>query len=246
MINTTVVELINVSKRYDISDRIMLSPGGLFSRKKKRVFWALKNVNLRISKGSHVGIIGSNGSGKTTLLKLISKITVPTEGNVKTRGRVTPLINLESGFHSDLSGEDNIYFNGMLMGMNKKQIDKAYKQIVDFSGLKSFINAPYFTYSNGMKFRLAFSLAVACKFDTLILDEVFMSGDIEFQQKTLTLIKEIQKKPMITTIMCSHMPKIVLTLSDEYYKLTRGVIKKTTKEDIIKLVKKRERVYRNL
>ena len=166
-------------------------------------FLALKNVNLDILKGECVGIIGANGSGKTTLLKIIAGITSPTDGEVGTYGKVISLIDLEAGFHPDLTGIQNIYLNGMFLGMSKKEIDKKLRAIVSFAGIRQFIDTPFFTYSEGMKLRLGFSVAVHCNPDILLLDENFSVGDEKFRKKCVKAIKRFRKQKK-TILIASH------------------------------------------
>ncbi|MFZ5845088.1 MAG: ABC transporter ATP-binding protein [Patescibacteria group bacterium] len=153
-------------------------------------FLALEDISLTIHQREKVGIIGPNGAGKTTLLKIIAGITMPTAGKVETVGRVVSLIDLEAGFHPDLTGEQNIYLNGMLLGMKRQEITKKLSLIISFADIGSFIDTPLFTYSEGMRLRLGFSVAVHADPDVLILDEGLSAGDIEFQKKSQ---KRIQK-----------------------------------------------------
>lgn len=200
------IQLTNVSKKYEIHHEkptlvekfVKGSPpaGG-------ETFWALRDINLTIKKGERVGIVGPNGSGKTTLLKIISGITTPTNGEVKTYGKVVSLIDLEAGFHDDLTGEQNIYLNGMLLGMSREEIAAKAEKIIGFADIKQFIDAPLFTYSQGMKLRLGFSVAIAVKPDILILDEQVAAGDANFREKSDKVIKKFTKNG-ITAVVVSH------------------------------------------
>ncbi len=241
--NSIAIQLTNISKRYTIHHEKPTLIERLAKRKDEE-FWALKDVNLTIKKGERVGIIGPNGSGKTTLLKIIAGITTPTSGTVETHGKIVSLIDLEAGFHPDLTGEQNIYLNGMLLGMKKNETSSRLTEIIDFSGIGRFIDTPFFTYSEGMKFRLAFSIAIASNCDVLIIDEAFVSGDIDFQQKTLLLIKETQKHRSITTMMCSHIPEFILTLAKTFYQLNSGVITKQSTNDILNLIKNQKKQWK--
>lgn len=157
-------------------------------------FVAIHDLSLQINKGEKVGIIGPNGSGKTTLLKIIAGITTPNSGVVKTNGKVISLLDLESGFHPDLNGEENIYLNGLVIGMSKAEIKEAFQKIVEFADIGEFISAPMYTYSQGMKLRLGFSIAVHANPDILILDENISAGDQNFQKKSIKKINEFFRK----------------------------------------------------
>ncbi|MBU0576833.1 ABC transporter ATP-binding protein [Patescibacteria group bacterium] len=206
-------------------------------------FWALKNVSLEINKGDRVGLIGPNGAGKTTLLRIIAGITQPTTGIVQTFGRVVALMDLEAGFHPDLTGEENVFLNGMLVGMNKKEIKQKFKQIVEFADIGLFIKAPFYTYSSGMKFRLAFAVAIASECDVMILDEIFLAGDFEFQLKTLEAIKNLQKKREITTVVCSHAPAFILNLADIFWEINKGIVASKKKRDLLKEIDQKHRIW---
>lgn len=238
------VSLSNISKKYTLYHEKPTLLRSVFARRKPDTFFALKNINMSLEKGSKVGIVGPNGAGKTTLLKIIAGITTPTSGKVITNGRIISLMNLEAGFHPDLTGEENIYLNGMIIGMTTSEIEKKFKRIISFAEIGKFIDAPFYTYSDGMKFRLAFSLAIVTRCDILIMDEVFVSGDIDFQNRALTEIKKVQKRSSMTTIVCSHIPTMVWTLSENYYYLEEGQLSKLLEKGMYKLVKERERQWR--
>jgi len=159
--------------------------------KKKEEYWALKNVNLTIHKGEKVGFYGPNGVGKTTLLKIIAGISAPTKGSVKTKGRIISLIDLEAGFHPDLTGQENIFLNGLIVGMSRDEIKEKLKQIIDFADIGDFITAPLYTYSSGMKLRLGFSVAIHAEPDVLLLDEIISMGDENFRKRTSQLMKKM-------------------------------------------------------
>jgi len=149
------------------------------------VIWALKDVSFEIKRGEVVGIIGRNGAGKSTLLKILSRITYPTSGRFRIRGRVASLLEVGTGFHSELSGRENIYLNGTILGMTKSEVDRKYDEIVDFSGVEKFIDTPVKRYSSGMRVRLAFSVAAHLEPEILLIDEVLAVGDATFQEKCL-------------------------------------------------------------
>lgn len=205
-----VIELIGVEKKYR-----------LFTNNEDEVC-AIKNVNLKIIKGEKIGLTGDNGSGKTTLLKLIAGITTPTKGEVHVKGKIVSLINLEAGFNSDLTGRENIIINGMIYGMTKREVELAEKKIIDFADIGNFIDVPFFTYSSGMKFRLALSVALATSPDIVLMDEVFISGDIDFQIKTFKKIEEITKKNNVTLIMSSHYPLFLQKCCNKYIIMNKG------------------------
>jgi teichoic acid transport system ATP-binding protein len=185
-----VVELANVTKIYTVHHEKPTLAEQLFSRESKEKFKALDDVSLKIFKGEKIGIIGRNGSGKTTILKIIAQITTPTSGAVRTEGKVVSLIDLTAGFHPDLSGYENIFLNGLLIGMSSDEINKQLQNIIDFADIGNFIYSPIYTYSEGMRLRLGFSVAVYSDPDILILDEGIAAGDIDFQEKSGRKIEE--------------------------------------------------------
>jgi len=200
---TIAISLSHISKKYEIHhEKPTLVEK--FTKGPNETFWALNDINLTIYKGERVGIAGPNGCGKTTLLKIIARITTPTSGSVRTYGKIVSLIDLEAGFHPDLTGEQNIYLNGMLLGMSKEEISKKMKKIIHFADIKQFIDAPLFTYSQGMKLRLGFAVAIHADPRILVMDEGFMVGDVQFRQKCMKKINRlfVQKK---TVIMVSQM-----------------------------------------
>ena len=166
-------------------------------------FTALNNISFTINRGETVGIIGPNGSGKSTLLKLIAGVMTPTSGNVRVHGRVSPLIELGAGFHSELSGRENIYLNGSILGLSQKEIEAQFKSIVDFAELWEFIDQPVKKYSSGMYMRLGFSIAIHVKPEILLVDEILAVGDTEFQEKCFQKMREF-KNNGVTIIFISH------------------------------------------
>lgn len=194
-----VIQLIGITKQYTIHHEKPTLVEKIIKNKTEE-FLALNNINLEIRKGENVGIIGPNGSGKTTLLKVITGITTPTKGIVQTVGRIVSLIDLEAGFHPDLTGEQNIYLNGMIIGMGKNEISQKLKSIIKFADLQQFIDVPIRTYSSGMLFRLGFSVGVHANPDILILDEGLSVGDRWFQEKATIKLSSFykQKKTIIT------------------------------------------------
>lgn len=174
------------------------------SKKKKEKFWALQDINTNIMPGERVGIIGRNGAGKSTLLKIISRITPPTTGEAIIRGRVGSLLEVGTGFHPELTGRENIYLNGSILGLKKAEIKKQLDAIIDFSGVEKFIDTPLKHYSSGMQLRLAFSVAAHLEPEILLIDEVLAVGDIEFQKKCLGKMEEVSKQDGRTILFVSH------------------------------------------
>jgi len=184
-------------------------------------FWAVRDVTIGIPKGSVFGLVGHNGSGKSTLLKMIAGIYRPTEGSITTDGRVAALIELGAGFHPDMTGRENIRLNGSILGLSRREIDEATEEIIDFSGLREFINDPVKHYSSGMYVRLGFSVAVHMKPDVLLVDEVLSVGDEEFQRKCFDHLSALRKSGC-TIILVSHGLGQMESLCDEIAWLERG------------------------
>lgn len=215
MSDDIVVRLENVSKKFcrslrrsmwyglhDIArDVLTIHTNG----RKLRVqeFWAVDNVSFEIRRGETLGLIGANGSGKTTILKMLNGIILPDQGRVEVRGRVGALIAVGAGFHPQLTGRENIYINGTILGMSKREIDGKFKQIVEFADIGDFLDTPVKHYSSGMFVRLGFAVAVYCDPDILLVDEVLAVGDISFQAKCMARIKELLRRG-VTTIFVSH------------------------------------------
>jgi ABC-type polysaccharide/polyol phosphate transport system ATPase subunit len=201
------IKLTNVSKKYEIHhEKPTLVEK--FVKGKNETFWALQKFNLTIQKGETVGVIGPNGSGKTTLLKIIAGITTPTSGTITTQGKIVSLIDIDAGFHPDLSGYQNIYLNGMLLGMTKREIENILPSIISFADIHQFIDAPLFTYSSGMVLRLGFAIAIHSNPDILILDELLTVGDANFQKKSFQKIQSFFRNNK-TIILASHSMDII-------------------------------------
>jgi ABC-2 type transport system ATP-binding protein/lipopolysaccharide transport system ATP-binding protein len=184
---------------------------------------ALSHVNLRVSRGDSVGIIGRNGAGKTTLMKVIAQVLRPREGSVEIRGRVAPLLELGAGFDMELSGRENVYLNGAILGRSRRDMKQRFERIVEFSELGHFIDAPLRTYSTGMVARLGFSIATDVEPDILLIDEVLSVGDIEFQRKCVGRIDKFLKRNA-TLILVSHSPDAVLELCQHVIWLEEGCV----------------------
>ncbi len=186
-------------------------------------FWALKNINMDIKKGETIGIIGENGSGKSTLLKLVAKILFPDQGDIDTKGKIAALIEIGAGFHSELSGRENIYINGSILGFTKKEIDSNLDAIIEFSGLERFIDNPIKTYSSGMYVRLGFSVAIHVRPDILLVDEILAVGDENFQKKCLQKIDGFKQEGK-TIILVSHDLQTVEDICDRVFLLHDGLV----------------------
>jgi lipopolysaccharide transport system ATP-binding protein len=168
------------------------------------IVWSLKDINFEINQGEAIGIIGRNGAGKSTLLKLLSRVTSPTTGSIKVKGRIASLLEVGTGFHPELSGRENIYLNGAILGMRKAEIKRKFDEIVDFAGVERYIDTPVKRYSSGMYVRLAFAVAAHLESEILIVDEVLAVGDAEFQKKCLGKMGDISKGEGRTVLFVSH------------------------------------------
>ena len=233
----TVIKIEHLSKRYNINTNLQRTFVEEVSKRVKRIFqnkinekssdsyelWALKDINLSVKKGETIGIIGPNGAGKTTLLKLISNITNPTEGKIIKKGKIASLIQIGTGFHGELTGKENVFLYGSIMGMTKKEIEDKYDDIMAFAELKRFADTPVKRYSSGMYVRLGFAVAVYTEPDILLVDEVLAVGDISFRNKCYKKIAEMKKKGM-TIILVSHLLSQVRVLCNRVIFLNQGEI----------------------
>ena len=186
-------------------------------------FWALQNIDFEVNAGESIGIIGRNGAGKSTLLKILSRITPPTKGHAILRGRLASLLEVGTGFHPELTGRENVYFNGSILGLRKSEIDARFDEIVDFSGIERFIDTPLKNYSSGMQLRLAFAVAAHLEPEILIIDEVLAVGDAEFQKKCLGKMDDVSKSGR-TVIFVSHNVTMLQTLCQRGIVLDKGCI----------------------
>lgn len=184
-------------------------------------FWALRGVNLEVFPGERLGVVGPNGSGKSTLLKAIAGILPPTEGTLTTQGRIAPLLGLGGGFKPTLTGRENVYLCGAMMGMKRREIEERFERIVDFAGIGDFIDAPLTTYSNGMKARLGFAVATDVDPDILLLDEVLSVGDEAFRLKATERMKALLDSGR-TVVLVSHSMTVVKDVCDRVLYLSRG------------------------
>jgi lipopolysaccharide transport system ATP-binding protein len=184
-------------------------------------FWALKDVSFDVKKGDIIGVMGRNGSGKSTLLKLLSRITAPTEGEAELHGRVASLLEVGTGFHSELTGQENVFLNGSILGLKRKEVEERYQMIVDFAEIPNFMDTPVKRYSSGMRVRLAFAVAAHLEPEILILDEVLAVGDAAFQEKCLEKI-EATKNSGVTILFVSHSAASVKQLCNRAIVLNEG------------------------
>ncbi len=228
------IEIINLGKAYKLvkspayislremisgSVQHMMKPG-----KKEETFMALEDINLNIMPGERVGIIGRNGAGKSTLLKIISRITPPTTGRAVIRGRVGSLLEVGTGFHPELTGRENIFLNGSILGLKKTEIRKQLETIIAFSGVEKFIDTPLKHYSSGMQLRLAFSVAAFLEPEILLIDEVLAVGDAEFQRKCINRMEEVSRQDGRTILFVSHQMNAVSRLCNTAIWLEKGRI----------------------
>lgn len=205
-----------------------------FGQEDDSVFWALKDVSFEVMEGEVLGIIGKNGAGKSTLLKILSQITEPTSGKIEIHGRVASLLEVGTGFHPELSGRENIYMNGTILGMTRREIDSKLDEIIDFSGVEKFIDTPVKFYSSGMKVRLGFSVAAHLDPEILIIDEVLAVGDYEFQKKCLGKMEDVSKNQGRTVLFVSHNLEAVSNLCKSSILLKNGVLTSSgTAKDVI-------------
>ncbi len=207
----------SIGKQKDTSLRSSLSGMLKSSSSKVEKFWALKDVSFEINKGDVIGIIGKNGAGKSTLLKILSQITKPSEGRIELNGRVASLLEVGTGFHPELTGRENIYLNGTILGMTRKEVKAKFDEIVEFSGVQKFIDTPVKHYSSGMYVRLAFAVAAHLEPEILIIDEVLAVGDAEFQKKCMGKMKDVAEKGR-TVLFVSHNMAAVKSLC------TKGIV----------------------
>ncbi len=202
------------------------------------VVWSLKDINFQIEQGDAIGIIGRNGAGKSTLLKLLSRVTAPTTGEIKVKGRIASLLEVGTGFHPELSGRENIFLNGAILGMRKREIASKFDEIVDFAGVERYVDTPVKRYSSGMYVRLAFAVAAHLESEILIVDEVLAVGDAEFQKKCLGKMGEVSQGEGRTVLFVSHNMASVKQLCKKGIVLDKGTIGTTgTVEDAIHFYK---------
>jgi lipopolysaccharide transport system ATP-binding protein len=225
-----ILTIENISKKFLITHQnlpylsLRDKLSGMFSAsKQKEEFWALKDVSFTIAPGESVGVIGKNGAGKSTLLKILSRITPPTTGRIVSRGRIASLLEVGTGFHQELTGRENIFMNGSILGMKKKEIERAFDEIIHFSGVERFLDTPLKHYSSGMQLRLAFAVAAHLNPEILIVDEVLAVGDAEFQKRCLSKMEDVTKSGR-TIIFVSHNMEAIVSLCSKGVLLTKGEV----------------------
>lgn len=226
--STPMISVQGISKQYRIqAGKKMDLRSGLFSNIKKLLapqgepFWALRDISFDVAEGEALGIIGRNGAGKSTLLKLLSRITTPTEGRFEINGRVSSLLEVGTGFHPELSGKENIYLNGTILGMRRAEVKRKFDEIVAFSGVERFLENPVKQYSSGQKVRLAFAVAAHLEPEVLIIDEVLAVGDADFQRKCLGKMKDVAKSGR-TVLFVSHNMSAINSLCERCVLLDQG------------------------
>lgn len=231
----SVIKIENVSKKYILNhkqkkqdtlrDTLSSFSKDIFKGKSeknsKEIFWALKNVSFEVEQGDRIGLIGSNGAGKSTLLKILSQITAPDEGQIKIKGRMASLLEVGTGFHPELTGRENIFLNGAILGMHKHEIIKHFDAIVDFAGIERFLDTPVKRYSSGMYVRLGFAIAAHLEPEILVVDEVLAVGDADFQKKSIGKMKDVSKSGR-TLIFVSHNLTAVQGLCNKGVYLNKG------------------------
>lgn len=246
MNQTPIIEVKGLGKRYDIRHQqggyialrdvlmnvvkhplsfIKQKARSVTGKEKKDIFWALKDAQFTVNKGETIGIIGSNGAGKSTLLKILTGITPPTEGEIIMRGRVASLLEVGTGFHPELTGRENIFLNGAILGMTKSEIVKNFDKIVEFAGIQRFLDTPVKHYSSGMYVRLAFSVAAHMDPDILFVDEVLAVGDSEFQKKCLGKMEEVTSVGGRTILFVSHNMAAIQRICKKVILLEKGRVK---------------------
>lgn len=234
----SVITAENISKKYiidhkrsknvnNLRDFFTDAWGNLFAKNKpanfqeKEEFWALKDINFTINQGDRVGIVGHNGAGKSTLLKILSRITEPSTGNISVKGRIASLLEVGTGFHPELTGRENIYLNGAILGMKQDEIKRSFDAIVDFAGVEKFLDTPVKRYSSGMYVRLGFSIAAHLDPEILIVDEVLAVGDSEFQKKCLGKMRDVSESGR-TLIFVSHNLTAIQSLCNRAFYFEKG------------------------
>lgn len=233
----TIIKVEGLSKKYMLNKNALQKSDTLYGtfinglknakdfakKKETEEFWALKDVSFEVEQGDRVGIIGRNGAGKSTLLKILSRITPPTKGRIEYSGRMASLLEVGTGFHGDLSGRENIYLNGSILGMTKHEIDSKFDEIVDFAEIEKFLDTPVKRYSSGMYVRLAFAVAAHLEPEILIVDEVLAVGDSAFQKKCLGKMKDVSNSGR-TILFVSHQLASVQSLCNKSIVLKKGMV----------------------
>ena len=246
--NNTVIEINSVGKQYILGtigtgtlsqdlnrwwanirgkEDPYLKIGEINDRTQKgesRFVWALRDINLKVEQGDVLGIIGKNGAGKSTLLKILSRVTSPTTGDIKIKGRIASLLEVGTGFHPEMTGRENIFMNGSIMGMTKAEIKSKFDEIVDFAGVAKYVDTPVKRYSSGMMVRLGFAIAAHLEPEILVVDEVLAVGDAEFQKKAIGKMKDVSMQGGRTVLFVSHNMDSMLNLCNEGTILENGKV----------------------
>lgn len=236
-IGPLAISLRGLKKKYILHHEKPTFVEKIFGKSSSEEFMAIDNIDISIPKGQKVAIIGKNGSGKTTLLKLICGVTKETQGDVKINGRVVSLIDLEAGFHPDLNGYENIALNGLIVGMTRSEIKERTPEIIKFAQIGKFIDAPLFTYSEGMKLRLGFAIAVHADPDILVLDEMIATGDANFQKKCFRRIEQFFKQHK-TIITVSHVMEFIEPHYQRFIWLEHGKVKMDGGKEVVQAYRK--------
>lgn len=238
-----MIEVKNVKMKFKMSDEPLNSLKEIFTKAvtgklKFNEFLAVNDVSFNVEQGETLGLIGTNGAGKSTTLKLISGILKPTEGTIITRGNIVPMLELGAGFDLELTGKENIYLNGAILGYSKEYLESKYEEIIDFAEIREFIDMPIRNYSSGMMARLAFSIASVVQPEILIVDEILSVGDIKFQEKSLNRMKELMSGGA-TVLFVSHDINKIEEMCDHVVWLEKGKVKQYgTAKEVCKLYKK--------
>ena len=229
-----LIEVENISKKfafslkrglyYGLIDTISVMCGiqPCVDKLRDKEFWALQDINFSVEKGESIGLVGCNGSGKTTLLRLISGIYPPSKGTIKIRGSIGSLIAVGAGFHPHMTGRENIFLNGSLLGMSMKDLKRSFDDIVEFAGVGRFVDSPVATYSSGMSLRLAFSVAIHCNIDILLADEILAVGDEAFKQKCAQKMREL-KRQGVSLVIVSHLAQQIRENCDRIVLINKGI-----------------------
>jgi len=230
MSSEPIIQLQNIWKKYILKgyfhNSLREDITNIFNKKDKNVlkkneFWALQNIDVIINRGDCIGIYGPNGSGKTTILKLIASVTYPTQGEINVTGRVAPLIAVGAGFHKDLTGRENIFMNGAIIGMRISEIKDNFDNILEFAELQKFVDMPIKRYSSGMRVRLGFSIAIHSKAEILLIDEILAVGDTSFRNKCSEKLKDLVRSDK-TIIMVSHDINRMKEIADRIIYIEKG------------------------
>lgn len=234
--NSIVIQSKNVTKKFHLQEEKTFKeflPNFILGKSWAKEIIALDHISFDISLGETVGIIGKNGAGKSTILKLMAGVTAPTSGEIVVKGRVAPLIEVGAGFHHELTGYENIFLNGAILGMHKKEIEAVVDNVIEFSELKEFIHIPVKKYSLGMYMRLGFAVAIHVDAPILLIDEVLAVGDVTFQKKCLNYLKKIKTDKTKTIVFVSHNEEAVKSFCDRVILLDHGKIIKDGNPQIV-------------